>query len=121
MRLPRKCSIKQRGDFARVRQSGQAKTGRFVILSTLADPSLNTLRTGFITSRRAGKAHERNLLRRRFRALVQAHAPDFSEPKRFLVTIARPSAAKASFAELEADWLNQARRLKLIPKKSAEA
>ena len=121
MRLPRKCSMRQRGDFARVRQSGQAKTGRFVILSTLADPSLSTLRTGFITSRRAGKAHERNLLRRRFRAFVQAHAPNFSEPKRFLVTIARPGAAKASFAELEADWLNQARRLKLISNKSAEA
>ena len=28
MRLPRKCSMKQRGEFARVRQSGQAKTGR---------------------------------------------------------------------------------------------
>ena len=52
---------------------------------------------------------------------MQAHAPDFSEPKRFLVTIARPGAAKASFAELEADWLNQARRLKLISNKSAEA
>ncbi len=120
MRLPRKCSIRQRGDFVRVRQSGQAKTGRFVILSTLADPTLNTLRTGFITSRRAGKAHERNLLRRRFRALVQAHAPGFGDLKRFLVTIARPGAAKASFAELEADWLNQARRLKLIRQHSAD-
>jgi ribonuclease P protein component len=112
--------MKQRGDFARVRQSGQAKTGRFVILSTLADPTLNTLRTGFITSRRAGKAHERNLLRRRFRTLVQAHAPGFGDLKRFLVTIARPGAAKASFAELEADWLNQARRLKLIRQHSAD-
>lgn len=107
--------MKQRAEFARVRQSGQAKTGRFLILSTLADPSLDSLRTGFITSRRAGKAHERNQLRRRFRALVQSHALQFAEPKRFLVTIARPGAAKASFAELEADWLNQARRLKLIP------
>ncbi len=120
MRLPRKCSMKQRGEFARVRQSGQAKTGRFVILSTLADPSLDSLRTGFITSRRAGKAHERNLLRRRFRALVQNHASNFSELKRFLVIIARPGAAKASFAELEADWLNQARRLKLISNQSAD-
>jgi len=118
MRLRRKCSIKQRGDFARIRELGQAKTGKFVILSTLVDPTLDTLRIGFITSRRVGKAHERNLLRRRFRALVQAHVPGFSESKRFLVTIARPGAAKASFAELEADWLNQAHRLKLMPKKS---
>jgi hypothetical protein len=34
--------------------------------------------------------------------------------RRFLVTIARPGAAEATFAELEADWLRQARRLGLL-------
>ena len=104
----------QRADFARVKKTGQAKPGRFVILSTLADPELTSLRTGFITTKRCGKAHDRVLLRRRFRALVQAHAPGFSEMRRFLVTIARPGAAEATFAELEADWLRQARRLGLL-------
>ena len=117
MRLPRKSSINQRADFARVKTTGQAKAGRFVILSTLQDSALASIRTGFITSKRCGKkAHERNLLRRRFRALVQAHAPGFTETRRFLVTIARPGAAQASFAELEADWLRQARRLGLFPR-----
>jgi ribonuclease P protein component len=106
----------QRADFARVKTTGQAKVGRWVILSTLADPSLDALRTGFITTKRSGKAHERNLLRRRFRALVQAHAPTFLEIHRFLVTIARPGASRATFAELEADWLKQARRLGLFPR-----
>ncbi len=105
-----------RADFVRVKTTGQAKAGRFVILSTLADPALGTLRTGFITTKRSGKAHDRNLLRRRFRALVQTHAPTFPEIRRFLVTIARPGASQASFAELEADWLRQARRLGLIPR-----
>lgn len=104
-------------DYARVKTTGQAKAGRFVILSTLEDPSQDGIRTGFITSKRAAKrAHDRNLLRRRFRALVQTHAPGFTEMRRFLVTIARSGAAEASFAELEADWLRQARRLKLFPK-----
>mgnify|MGYP002737639781 FL=1 len=104
-------------DYARVKTTGQAKAGRFVILSTLEDLSQGGIRTGFITSKRAAKrAHDRNLLRRRFRALVQAHAPGFTEIRRFLVTIARSGAAEASFAELEADWLRQARRLKLFPK-----
>jgi ribonuclease P protein component len=106
----------QRADFARVKKTGQAKPGRFVILSTLEDPELTGLRTGFITTKRCGKAHDRVLLRRRFRALVQAHAPGFAEMRRFLVTIARPGAAEATFAELEADWLRQARRLDLIPR-----
>jgi ribonuclease P protein component len=105
-----------RADFARVKKTGQAKAGRFVILSTLEDPALNSLRTGFITTKRSGKAHDRTLLRRRFRALVQAHASAFPEIRRFLVTIARPGASQATFAELEADWLRQARRLKLIPR-----
>jgi ribonuclease P protein component len=115
MRLPRKCSIKQRAEFARVKTTGQAKAGRFVILSTLEDSALAHLKTGFITTRRCGKAHERSLLRRRFREFVRAHAGSFSENRRYLVTIARPGAAGATFAELEADWLRQARRLGILP------
>jgi ribonuclease P protein component len=103
-----------RADFARVKTTGHAKAGRFVILSTLPDASLLGIRTGFITTKRSGKAHDRSLLRRRFRSLVQAYAPEFVEIRRYLVTIARPGASKASFAELEADWLRQARRLGLF-------
>lgn len=114
MRLPRKSSINHRADFARVKTTGQAKAGRFVILSTLADPELTTLRVGFITTKRTGKAHERNLLRRRLRAVLQHHAPAFADPHRFVVTIARPGAAHAAYQELEADWLRQARRLGLL-------
>ena len=114
MRLPRKSSMRDRADFLRVKTTGQAKAGRFVVLSTLADSNLEGLRTGFITTRRVGKAHERNRLRRRLRALVQAHAGDFADLNRFLVTIARPGAAEASFEELEADWLKQAKRLQLF-------
>ncbi len=117
MRLPRTSSINQRADFERVRKTGQAKAGRFVILSTLADPALDGLRTGFITSKRSAKmAHDRVLIRRRLRALVQAHAPGFTDLHRYLVTIARSGAAQASFADLEADWLRQARRLGLFPR-----
>jgi ribonuclease P protein component len=106
----------RREDFARVKNTGQAKAGRFVILSTLPDPDLTTIRTGFITTRRSGKAHDRSLLRRRFRSLVQTHAPSFVEIRRYLVTIARPGASQATFAELEADWTRQARRLGLFPR-----
>lgn len=114
MRLPRKHSITHRADFARVRSTGRAKSGRFIVLSTLEDPELECLRTGFITTRRCGKAHDRVLLRRRLRALVRKHAPDFPEQRRFLVSIARPAAVAATFAQLEAEWLRLARRLGLF-------
>lgn len=104
----------RRADFLRVKSTGRSKAGRFVILSTLEDSGLDSLRTGFITTKRCGKAHDRNLLRRRFRALVQTHAPEFDDLRRYLVTIARPGAAAADFSELQADWLRLARRLGLF-------
>jgi ribonuclease P protein component len=116
MRFPRKCSVNHHADFLRIRKTGQAKAGRFVIVSTLADPALPSLRAAFVTSKRAAKkAHDRNLIRRRLRSCLQAHAPAFSDPQRFIITIARPGAAEASHADLEADWLRQCRRLKLLP------
>lgn len=117
MRLPRRQSINQAEDFLRIRKTGHAKAGRFVILSTLEDPSLQTIRTAFVTSKRAAKkAHDRNYLRRRFRCFVQKFAPEFSQQKRFLVTIARPGAATATPEALEADWKKQASRLGLFRK-----
>ncbi len=116
MRFPRKCSINQHADFHRIRKTGQSKAGRFVIVSTLADPGLPSVRAAFITSKRAAKkAHDRNLIRRRLRSYLQAHAPGFADPKRFIVTIARAGAASATNADLEADWLRQCRRLNLLP------
>jgi ribonuclease P protein component len=94
MRLPRtKHSMNRRADFARVRAEGTAKPGKFIILSTLADSSLDGIKTGFITTKRCGKAHDRNRLRRRLRMLVQTNAPRFTDPRRYLVTIARPGSA----------------------------
>ncbi|TAG09421.1 MAG: ribonuclease P protein component [Verrucomicrobia bacterium] len=114
MRLPRQSSIRDRAIFALTKDTGRAKAGRFLILSTLENEELGGLRTGFITTKRCGKAHDRVLLRRRFRSLVQAHAPKFFSMNRYLITIARGNAAKASFAELENDWIQQARRLGLF-------
>jgi ribonuclease P protein component len=104
----------QRSQFHGTRTNGRSKTGRFLILSTLEDPALPHLMVGFITTRKVGKAHERNLLRRRFRAILQRHGEQLGNPRRYLVTIPRRGAAEASFADLEKDWLQQARRLGLI-------
>ena len=114
MRLSRKHSMTHRDEFTRVRTTGQAKAGRFVVLSTLADPTLDGIRTGFITTKKSGKAHDRVRLRRIFRSLVRDHASGFNDLQRYLVTIARHGASSATFAELESDWLKQARRLGLL-------
>ncbi|MEM9235401.1 MAG: ribonuclease P protein component [Verrucomicrobiota bacterium] len=120
MRLPRKQSMTTRAEFGRVRKDGRAKAGRFVVLSTLASAELPHLMVGIITTRRVGKAHDRNRLRRRLRAIIQRHAGRFEDARRYLVSIPRPGSAEASFAELEKDWLKQAKRLGLIPKGGGE-
>jgi len=103
-----------RAEFVRVRKNGTAKPGRYLLVSSLADPTLDGLRVGIITTRRVGKAHDRNRLRRRVRAIIQRHGERISDPRRYLVTVLRVGAAGADFAALEADWLKQAGRLGLI-------
>jgi ribonuclease P protein component len=112
--------MRRRADFRRVREAGQSKAGRWLVLATLADPALPHLMSGIITNRRTGKAHVRSLLRRRIRSILQRHGELLADPRRFLVTILRPGAAAASFAELEADWLKQARRLGLLERPQPE-
>lgn len=106
----------RRADFQKVRRDGRAKAGRFVVLSTLEDDSLDRLMVGIITTRKVGKAHDRNRVRRRLRAIIARHGEALAGPSRYLVAIPRPGCAAASFAELEKDWLKQARRLALLPK-----
>jgi len=114
MRLPRKHTMKQRADFQKVRETGRSKAGRFLVLSTLEDPTLPHLMVAFITTKKVGKAHDRNLLRRRFRAIVQKHKQRIDPAMRYLVFIARYNTITASFAELEQDWLKLAGKLGIL-------
>ena len=113
MRLPRKFSMTQRAEFARSREHGTSRPGRYLVLSVLHQADLDHFRTGFITTKKVGKAHQRNLLRRRFRAIIQDHGERI-DPHYYIVTIARWRAAEASYGELEKDWLKQAHKLGII-------
>jgi ribonuclease P protein component len=115
MRLPRKHTIKQRNDFVKVRTAGNSKAGKFIVLSVLRDESLSMTKVAYITTKKVGKAHERNLIRRRLRVITQKYCSDFTYSFYFVVAIARYNTITASFAELEKDWLKQARRLGLMP------
>lgn len=114
MRLPRKHTMKKRADFQKVRETGRSKAGRFLVLSTLEDAQLPHFMVAFITTKKTGKAHDRNLLRRRFRDIIQRHLPHIQPSMRYLVVIARYNTIQASFAELEQDWLKTARRLGIL-------
>ena len=100
------------GEFQVVRKNGQSTAGKYLVLGVLADPSLADRRFGLITSKKAGNAVTRNLLRRRFREIIRKWG-DHLPPKVMVVTIARWNASKATPQELEDDWIKTARRLKI--------
>jgi len=113
MRMPRAMSMKRRSEFARVRKEGRSVAGRFMVLAAMADPELEGLKTGLITSRKVGNAVTRNRVRRRLRAILSRHGERVPS-RHYVVVVARVRAGKADFHELEDEWLHLARRLGIL-------
>lgn len=113
MRLPRKFSITHRAEFARVRELGKSRPGRYLVVSTLRAEELEHFKSGLITTKKVGRAHQRNYFRRVFRSILQKHG-DSIRDDHYIVTIARWRASEASYAELEREWLRLARKLEIL-------
>ncbi len=96
-------------EFARVRTEGKAERGRLLVLGVVASDETQPFRAGFITSRRVGGAVVRNRVRRRLREVVRRHQWEIRSGV-WLVCIARPAAAQASYQALEDEWLRLAGR-----------
>ena len=113
MRLPRKFSISHRSEFARVREHGKSRPGRYLVVSVLRSDELDHFKYGLITTKKVGKAHQRNYFRRVFRSIMQTHGELICEDY-YIVTIARWRASEASYEELEREWLKLARKLGVL-------
>ncbi len=74
---------------------------------------ISSLRVGFVTSRRVGGAVVRNRVRRRLREIVRLHQAQLRQDL-WLITIARSSAARASYEELQDEWLRLAERASIL-------
>ena len=109
LRFPKSRRLKLPSEFERVRKEGRAERGKLLIVSVLAAQDRHRLRAGFVTSKRVGSAVVRNRIRRRLREIVRKYQQDLLEDL-WLVTIARPAAANASYRELEDEWLRLAKR-----------
>ena len=104
--------MRQWGEYQVVRQKGQSNGGMYLVIGTLADSTAKDRRFGLITSKKAGKAVTRNLLRRRFREIIRKWG-DHLPPQQMVVTIARWKASQATFQQLEEDWIKTVKRLKI--------
>ena len=113
--FPKSKRLTRAADFDRVKKEGRVQRGALVTLSVLkdVDPEEAGFRAGFITSRRVGGAVERNRVRRRLRDIVRRHQHNFRAGF-WIVIIARAAATRASYRELEDEWLRLARHASIL-------
>ena len=103
-RFPASRRLKSSRDFTRVRTKGRTVRGTLLTIGVLLVSNETNFRVGLITSKRIGGAVVRNRVRRRLREIVRRHQHAVANGL-WLVIIARPAAAAATFAALEAEYL----------------
>ncbi len=111
--FPKERRLTRSAEFLRVRNDGRAQRSSLLILGVLNLPDAVGFRAGFVTSKRVGNAVVRNRVRRRLREIVRRHQREL-QPAFWLVVIARPPAAKASYQQLEDEWLRLAKRASIL-------
>ncbi len=105
--------LKLSREFDRVRNDGRTSRGSLLLLGVLRLDDDGLFRVGFVTSRRVGKAVERNRVRRRLREIVRRHQHALNGGF-WLVVVARPAATRASLGALEDEWLRLAQRASIL-------
>jgi ribonuclease P protein component len=112
LRFPQTRRLKLSREFERVRKEGRTFRGSLLLLGVL-DSAEEMFRVGFVTSKRVGGAVVRNRLRRRLREIVRRHQHAIAAGVWF-VLVPRASAARASPAALEDEWLRLAKRASIL-------
>ena len=113
LRFPAARRLQLSREFARVREEGRTVRGGLIFLGLLQVAEEKAFRVGLVTSRRVGGAVVRNRVRRRLRDIVRRHQHALVSGL-WLVVVARPAAAHASSAALEAEWLQLAKRAEVM-------
>ena len=114
--LPREHRLRRAEDFARVRREGRAWSHALLVVTAICTGGPVT-RIGFTVSKRVGKAHVRNHVKRMLREIVRSHLPRM-RPGFDVVITCRPALATQKFGEI-ADTVHRqfvaARLLQLTP------
>ena len=113
LRFPKARRLTRSAEFVRVRQEGAAQRGSLLMLGVLNPVEQRPFRAGFVTSKRIGGAVVRNRVRRRLRDIVRRHQHRIATAV-WIVVIARPAAAKATYQQLEDEWLRLAKRASIL-------
>jgi len=111
--FPKSRRLTQSAEFEHVKKNGHVYRGQLVVLSIVPANSVTHICAGFITSRALGRAVVRNRVRRRLREIVRKHQGELINGI-WIVTIARGPAARASYQQLEVEWLRLAKRASIL-------
>ncbi len=113
LRLSRAMRLRQRGDFARLKQQGHRLVRGCLVLNWLELPAGAPSRFAVITTRKLGNAVIRNRCRRLLRECFRLHRLALHRPVE-MVLIARQSMVEENFGAVETDFLGALREAKLI-------
>ncbi|MEO6053806.1 MAG: ribonuclease P protein component [Chthoniobacterales bacterium] len=111
--FPSTARLRKRIEFERVRRDGTDSTGRAMRLAVFKTSQNEAARVGIITSRRVGSAVVRSRVRRKLREICRLHRQEIHEGL-WLVIVVRSAAARASYAELQSEWMRLAQRLNIF-------
>ena len=113
LRLKRAMRIRQRRDFARLRQTGQRIAVGSLVLNWKELPNNSLSRMAVITTKKRGPAIIRTRARRLLRECFRLHQHALRQPVE-MVMIARQSLVGRQYASLERDFLTAMQDAKLI-------
>jgi ribonuclease P protein component len=112
-RFSRASRLSRAAEFRLVKASGKSWTGQHLVLAILTQGNKAAPRIGIITTKRIGSAVSRNQVRRRIREIFRLNQHRIRKGL-WLVVIARASSTRATFAELERDWLRLIERATIL-------
>ena len=113
LRLKRAMRIRQRRDFARLRQTGQRIAVGSLVLNWKELPKNSPSRMAVITTKKLGSAIIRTRARRLLRECFRLHQHDLRAPLE-MVLVARRGVLGKKLAAVEADYLFALRSANLL-------
>src|SRR5215212_3321513 len=100
-------------EFARVKGQGVTQRGKYILVGAMSEKDEKLFRAGFVTPKHIGTAVVRNKVRRRLRDIVRTHQLRLNAAI-WLVVVARPYAANATYDQLRDEWLHLAERASIL-------